>query len=137
MQPTQFPVAVQSILLKDHRYVAGAYYFLKDSLDFTLSQIIDKEGGEPRHISGNELTQGFCDFAFQEFGPMASTLMKEWGILSSRDIGVMVFQLIDEGAFGKQDSDKLEDFEIINNLVDYLKLPFLPRKKQNQLSASA
>ena len=53
--------------------------------------------------------------------------MKEWGIRQCRDIGEMVFQLIDEGMFGKQDSDSLDDFSEIFDLEDALAEPFLPK----------
>jgi uncharacterized repeat protein (TIGR04138 family) len=59
---------------------------------------------------------------------MGSTLMKEWGIRQCRDIGEMVFQLIDEGMFGKQDSDSLDDFSEIFDLEDALSRPFLPKQ---------
>ena len=60
---------------------------------------------------------------------MASTMMTEWGITSCSDIGAMVFQLIEEGVFGKQDSDTLEDFSEIFPLIETLEAPFKPKNE--------
>ncbi|GEM_PF-1246739 len=127
MQPTQFMDAVQAVVSKETRYDIGAYHFLKDALDFTVKRVMDSNQGEHRHVSAGELIHGFRDLAIQEFGPMASTLMSEWGIQTSNDIGVMVFQLIEEGAFGKQDSDTKEDFSNVFDLLETLDAPFLPK----------
>ena len=80
MQPVHFEQAVVSVLGRDNRFDAQAYFFLKDALDFTLKRIADGNGGHSRHVSGPELLAGFRDFTLDQFGPMGSTLMKEWGI---------------------------------------------------------
>ena len=129
MQPTQFMDAVKTVIIQDNRYDVGAYYFLKDALDFTVKRVMDSNDGEHRHVSASELIHGFRDLALQEFGPMASTMMSEWGIKTNTDIGVMVFLLIEEGAFGKQDSDTAEDFTNVFNLLETLDAPFLPQQK--------
>jgi uncharacterized repeat protein (TIGR04138 family) len=135
MQPVHFEQAVAAVTSRDKRFDAEAYFFLKDALDFTLKRIADGNGGHSRHVSGPELLLGFRDFALDQFGPMSSTLMKEWGIRQCRDIGDMVFQLIDEGMFGKQDSDSLEDFSEIFDLEDALVRPFLPQQPRPAVSA--
>jgi uncharacterized repeat protein (TIGR04138 family) len=137
MQPVHFEQAVAAVISRDKRFDAQAYFFLKDALDFTLKRIADGNGGHSRHVSGPELLLGFRDFALDQFGPMSSTLMKEWGIRQCRDIGDMVFQLIDEGMFGKQDSDSLEDFSEVFDLEDALVQPFLPKQPRPAVSVKA
>lgn len=119
--------AVQAVIARDPKFDMGAYYFLKDSLDFTVKRVMESNEGEHRHVAASELLIGFRDLAIQEFGPMASTMMTEWGVSSCTDIGTMVFQLIDEGVFGKQDSDTMEDFAELFPLIETLDAPFLPR----------
>jgi len=136
MQPTQFMDAVHAVILRDPRYDIGAYYFLKDALDFTVKRVMDGNEGEHRHVSASELIYGFRDLALQEFGPMASTLMNEWNLKTCNDIGVMVFLLIEEGAFGKQDSDTPEDFSSIFNLIESLDSPFLPKQPKTTSQSS-
>ena len=64
----------------------------------------------------------------ENYGPMSSTLVTEWGMQTTLDIGNMVFLLIDEGIFGKQDSDELKEFDNVFHLIDELDRPFLPEK---------
>lgn len=124
--------AIQSIVLKDKRYDIGAYYFLKDALDFTVKKASDENNGEHRHVSARELAEGFRSYALDEFGPMASTMMEEWRVTETLDIGNMVFLLIEEGVFGKQDSDTLEEFTKIFPLIKDLDKPFMPKLEKKK-----
>ena len=126
MQALRFDAAVANILERDKRFEAGAYFLLKDALDFTLKRTRE-EYGEDRHVSGEELVHGFRDHALEEFGPMAFTLLREWGVHKCSDVGDMVFELIEEGMFGKQDSDTREDFAGHYDFGEAFVLPYLPR----------
>lgn len=132
MKALQFEQAVESILKREKRYDPLAYLFLKDALDFTLKRAADDNGGEPRHVTGTELCHGFRDLAVQEFGPMAGTLMIEWGLRESSDVGEMVFHLIDEQMFGKQDSDTKEDFAGAYDFDEAFVKPFQPKQRIGQ-----
>jgi uncharacterized repeat protein (TIGR04138 family) len=129
MQTMQFEQSVHSILKRERRFDGLAYFFLKDALDFTLKRIAEKNGGRARHVTGQELLDGFRDHALDEFGPMASTLMREWGLRQCQDVGDMVFHLIEEQVFGKQESDQREDFHGSFDLLEALEAPFLPEKR--------
>lgn len=128
MQQVQFEQAIVSILGRDKRFDPHAFFFLKDSLDYTLKRAADGNSGLSRHVSGGELLEGFRDLALEQFGPMASTLMKEWGIRECSDVGEMVFLLIEEQMFGKQDSDTKEDFLGNFDMQESLTQPFLPKR---------
>jgi len=132
MQAMQFEQSVLSILRREKRFDAHAYFFLKDALDFTLKRIAEKNGGRSRHVTGQELLEGFRDLALDQFGPMASTLVREWGLRQCRDVGDMVFHLIEEQVFGKQDSDRPEDFSGGFDLDESLVTPFLPKNRPRQ-----
>ena len=127
MQAIQFEQSVVSILKRDQRFDPHAYFFLKEALDFTLKRIADANSGQSRHVSGPELLEGFRDHALEQFGPMASTLMTEWGVRKCQDVGDMVFLLIEEQVFGKQESDRPEDFAGLFDLKAALEEPFLPK----------
>jgi uncharacterized repeat protein (TIGR04138 family) len=129
MQAMQFEQSVVSILKRDKRFDPHAYFFLKDALDFTLKRIADSNGGQARHVSGPELLAGYRDFALEQFGPMASTLMEEWSIRKCQDVGDMVFHLIEEQVFGKQESDRKEDFSEVFDFQESLIEPFLPKRE--------
>jgi uncharacterized repeat protein (TIGR04138 family) len=130
MQAVQFEQSVVSILKRDKRFDPHAYFFLKDALDFTLKRIAENNGGQARHVSGPELLEGCRDFALEQFGPMASTLMTEWSIRKCQDVGDMVFHLIEEQVFGKQESDKKEDFSEVFDFEASLVTPFLPKGRK-------
>ena len=130
MQAMQFEQSVVSILKRDKRFDPHAYFFLKDALDFTLKRIAESNGGQARHVSGPELLVGCRDYALEQFGPMASTLMNEWSIRKCQDLGDMVFHLIEEQVFGKQDSDKKEDFSEVFDFQASLITPFMPTKRR-------
>lgn len=127
MQAMQFEQSVQRILGRDRRFDPQAYFFVKEALDFTLQRVAGGNGGQVRHVSGQELLEGFRDCALEQFGPMASTLMEEWGVRRCQDVGDMVFLLIEEQVFGKQESDRREDFSGDFDFIESLVAPFLPK----------
>lgn len=130
MQAAKFEHAIERIYYLDRRFDPHAYLFLKDSLDFTLKRIAESNAGKQRHVSGQELLIGFRDLALQEFGPMASTLMAEWGLTCSRNIGEMVFLMIEEQVFGRQESDTIEDFVDIFDFEQAFVIPFQPKHRK-------
>ena len=137
MQPIQFEESVASILKRESRYDAQAYLFLKDALDFTLKRFSSDGEEHGRHVSGEELLAGFRDHALEQFGPMASTLMVEWGVTECGDVGNMVFEMIEEQVFGKQESDCHEDFNGSFKMLDALREPFMPKGVAEMSSAAS
>jgi uncharacterized repeat protein (TIGR04138 family) len=128
MSKIPFEQSVSTAVSRDPRYAADAYAFLKDALDFTIRRQKKSRVKELGHVSGEELCQGVRDYAIQQFGPMVPTLFEAWGIRSTRDMGEMVFNLINAGAFSKSDADHVEDFENIYDFTDAFVKPFLPSR---------
>ncbi len=62
------------------------------------------------HVSGPDLLEGVRLLALEEFGCLAATVFDAWGVQSSEDFGEIVFNLVEHGLMGKQDSDTREDF---------------------------
>jgi uncharacterized repeat protein (TIGR04138 family) len=87
-------------------YHDTAYVFVLASLQFTISRM-----GEARHITGCELAAGCRDLALERYGLMARSVLDFWGIRCTRDIGEIVFALVECGVLVKQDEDSLDDFE--------------------------
>ena len=130
MQKFSFEDAVEKIAEDDPRYAAGGYNFLREALDFTIASIEPSriDPSAKGHVDGAQLTDGFRRLAVERFGPMAVTVLDEWGIRSTGDVGEMVFNLIDAEVFGKTDSDTREDFVGIFDFHDAFTLPFLPKR---------
>lgn len=127
MQALPYEHAIEAIVKRDPRFHPAAYIFLKEALDFTLKKIMESNQGRARHVSGAELLHGFRELALQQFGPMASTLLSEWGLHACSDVGDMVFLLIEEQVFGKQDSDTKEDFADVYSFHQAFVEPFQPQ----------
>lgn len=88
------------------RYHSTAYLFILAALHHVIERL-----PEPRHISGRELAEGVRDLALERFGPMSRTVLEHWGISSTRDLGDIVFALVDCGVLLRQDEDSPADFD--------------------------
>ncbi len=120
-----FDEIIEKIATADPRYHRDAYTFLREALEFTQGLICKK--GEMRHITGQELLGGIRDYALSEFGPMAVTVLEEWGIRSTADFGEMVFNMIEHNLLAKTDKDTREDFKEIYDFTVVFRKPFLPK----------
>ncbi len=87
------------------RFHGKAYLFLLSALHHVLERL-----DEPRHISGQELSEGAREIALERYGPMARTVLEHWGIHTTDDLGDIVFALVDCGILVKQTEDRREDF---------------------------
>lgn len=96
---------------KNPRYTDAAYLFLLSALQYAIDRL-----DEPRHITGRELAEGCRDLAIEKFGPMARLVLEHWGIHSTKDMGEIVYNLIDCRVLIKQDSDSRDDFR---NVFDF------------------
>jgi uncharacterized repeat protein (TIGR04138 family) len=86
-------------------YNETAYLFILAALHYTIERV-----GEARHISGRELAEGCRDLAIERFGLMARSVLEFWGIRSTRDLGEIVFALVECGVLVKQDGDCVDEF---------------------------
>lgn len=101
-----FYKVVNDICRKDLRYKADSYGFLLQALHFTQSKL-----KKPTHVTGKELLFGIRDFAIEQYGPMAKTVLSHWGITNTLDFGNIVFNMVDCKLLSKTDSDSLDDFK--------------------------
>lgn len=126
MQRRRFEEAVNLIVKEDTRYPREGYVFLRLALNHTVQLLKKPTQGPARHISGRELLDGIRQYALQEFGPMARTVLAEWGITRTEDFGEIVFNLVSHGVLGKTDQDKKEDFANVYTFESAFTHPFLP-----------
>jgi uncharacterized repeat protein (TIGR04138 family) len=130
MHEINFDEAVEKIRAKDPRYQREGYVFVREALDHTQRSIGKDERGRRRHVTGQELLSGIRDFALRQFGPMAMTVLEEWGIRSSQDFGEMVFNMIEIGLLAKTEKDSRADFQGGYDFSEAFRKPFLPLSKQ-------
>lgn len=123
-----FQAAVEALGQKDTRYDTEAYYFLREALEHTLKSLSEKEGKPVhRHVTGQELLEGFREYALDEFGPLTFTVLDSWGLHRTEDVGELVFNLIGAGVFGKREKDSRADFANGYDFTNAFKDPFEPR----------
>ena len=88
------------------RFHDKAYLFTLSALKSVMEPL-----DPPRHISGTELAEGCKRLAVARFGPMARTVLGHWGIHGTKDLGEIVYALVDCGVLVTQEGDSLDDFE--------------------------
>jgi uncharacterized repeat protein (TIGR04138 family) len=106
-------VSILELAKKYGRFSPEAYLLVRDS----LAHAVELHGLEQgQHLTAAQLVAGALDLANERWGGMAQSVLQRWGIFRSEDIGLITFQFIEVGVFGKQDSDSHTDFE---NGVDF------------------
>src|SRR5262245_52862590 len=98
---TMHYTGLAEVVKRDPRYAHEAYEFVFDALEHTqrlLGRVPPKgTGGEAAsqyHVTGQELLQGIRDLALREFGLMAHTVFRLWGVQRTADFGEIVFNLV-------------------------------------------
>lgn len=91
------------ILAKDDRFDSRAY-------DFVLHVISVASEEAKGHVTGQELLGYFRDIALDAYGPLAYTVLADWGVHTCEDVGDIVFNLYHSKRIGKTDSDNPDDF---------------------------
>ena len=109
------------------RYPLDAFVFVQRGLDFTVR----REHGEltedyapaapdqpSRHISGRVLCEGLRDYAIQQYGLLAGTVLRRWRITRCEDFGHIVFAMVESGMMHKTEDDSIADFENVFSFRD-------------------
>jgi uncharacterized repeat protein (TIGR04138 family) len=105
-------MAMHRALHEDGRYALPAYDFLHSGLERAVARAqvaCDTHGS--RHVDGRQLSEAIRELAVERWGALASTVLAGWNIHSTRDFGEMVFMLVRLGMLGRQESDRVEDFD--------------------------
>jgi uncharacterized repeat protein (TIGR04138 family) len=128
------------IIANDPRYSIESYGFILEALSLARHQKLKgnrrgrDEEAAPRapgkrasasrstktralgHVNGRELCEAVRSLALEQFGLLAPTVLAEWGVHSTSDIGEIVYNLIAAGDLEKTPEDAREDFE---NVFDF------------------
>lgn len=132
MQDLDFDEVVALICKEDGRYDRRSYQFVRQGLDHTVKEIRKSDSARARkslHVSGPELLEGLRAYALEQFGPMARTVLRAWGINRCSDFGDIVYNLIEYNVFSKTDSDRREDFSEVYSFDEAFEKPFLPTRR--------
>jgi len=105
--------AFDKIGQKETRYHERGLLFVLAALEFAQTRLPAR-----RHLNGGELAWACRDFALEQFGLLAPTVLEHWGIKSTEDLGRIVFLLIDVGLLAQQPSDRIEDFDRVYDFAE-------------------
>jgi uncharacterized repeat protein (TIGR04138 family) len=126
MQRINFDDELEKVLAKDSRYGREAYVFVREALDHTQKMLGRPPRNEIRHVTGGQLLHGAREYALAQYGPMALTVLQEWGLHSCEDIGEIVFNMVEASLLAKTDQDSREDFKGVYTFEEAFRRPFLP-----------
>jgi uncharacterized repeat protein (TIGR04138 family) len=124
MADPTFDDAVRRCVLLDPRFQPSAYDFVRDALHIAVKRY--RGGDDKKHVSGQELLEGVREHALKEYGPLAITILEQWGITKGVHVGEIVYNLIQVEYFGRSDGDSLEDFDNGYTFYDAFVVPYLP-----------
>ncbi|MBD3345630.1 MAG: hypothetical protein GF401_11265 [Chitinivibrionales bacterium] len=99
---------------RDARYKPQAYVFILNGLEFFITKLSEK-----RHVTGQELSAGLAEYAARQYGPLARTVLNDWGIYHTSDFGYIVYNLIDISLLSKRPEDSVNDFADVFDLQEY------------------
>ena len=93
----------EDVVAKDSRYNARAYALLTDVIHYL-------SGEDGKHCSGEDILDEFKERALDQYGPLTYTVLTEWGIQSTEDIGEMMFNLVDAKRIQRDENDSADAF---------------------------
>jgi uncharacterized repeat protein (TIGR04138 family) len=117
--PTKSPAkSLQEVVDAVGVYPQEAFLFVQQGLTYTVEQVHGdvSETDASHHISGRDLCQGLREYALNEWGLLARTVLARWNITCTLDFGRIVFAMVEHRLLLKTDQDNLEDFR---NVYDF------------------
>ena len=128
MQEVNFEEGLELLLANDTRYRRGAYLFLREALDHTHKMLGKEDSEAIHHVTGGQLLDGIREYAGQQFGPMALTVLADWGVHKCQDWGEIVFAMVEYNLLKTTEQDSRDDFKDRYDFFDAFRRPFLPAK---------
>lgn len=120
---------ILALLRQDPRYKLEAYAFVFEALTYAHKILgmgavrpseppeeSEEEAEGERHLTGQQLCEAIRQYALEQYGYMAKTVLNSWGVFTTGDFGEIVFNLIGIGQMRKTKDDRREDF---NDVFDF------------------
>ena len=116
MEEQEMDRTINEIARRRGEFRPEAYYFTLDALNRAVEVLSVR-----RHLSGPELLEGVIRLAHERFGDEALEMLDGWGVNATRDIGLIVDDLIQAGILSSSEDDRPEDFEGVFELAEALR----------------
>ncbi len=112
---------LEELVRRDPRYPLEAYEFVFAALTHTQYLLgrnpsADSAHEDEHHVTGPQLLWGIRDLALREFGLLARTVFRLWGVNRTGDFGEIVFNLVEAGLMSKTTKDDRLDFKDVYDL---------------------
>jgi uncharacterized repeat protein (TIGR04138 family) len=119
------------LIKKDTRYTVDAYLFIREALAYAADALEMGSLSEPepnlsleqkqqqyreRHLTGQQLCDAIRLYGINQFGLMAQTVLKSWGVETTSAFGDIVYNMIEAGMMKKSPSDRRSHF---NDVYDF------------------
>jgi uncharacterized repeat protein (TIGR04138 family) len=95
------------------QYHERSYLFVLGTIEYLQGRLQVR-----RHVSAAELAWACRDFAREQFGLLAPSVLQHWGVTRTGDIGRIVFSLVEVGLLVTQPGDHEADFDSIYDFVE-------------------
>lgn len=116
---------IEEIATEDGRYNAQALKFVYEGLGATIRKIKEAaDEDQPRHISGADFSRGLARLAIERWGRLSRMVLNRWGVSSTRDLGEIVYLMIDHKWMTAQETDRIEDFNEVYDFEDVFEKHF-------------
>jgi uncharacterized repeat protein (TIGR04138 family) len=102
----------EEIASEDGRFSAQALRFVQEGLSYTAKKV----ASEPGHVSGQALCEGLRRLAVKKWGRLAMLVLNSWGVRTTRDLGELVYLMIEHKWMSAQPTDSIDDF---NDVYDF------------------
>lgn len=89
----------------ESHYDERAYLFVLASIEFLQTKLPAR-----RHVTAAEVSEACRDFALEQYGLMARSVLDHWGVHRTEDIGRIVYALVEIGLLVTQSTDREEEF---------------------------
>jgi uncharacterized repeat protein (TIGR04138 family) len=111
-----------------------AYHFVREALAYAHT-VLHMAGESPgqgesteskgeRHLTGQQLCQAIRQYALEQYGYLAKTVLNNWGIETTGHFGDIVYNLIRIGLMKKSPEDRREDFDDVYEFDDAFRSDF-------------
>jgi len=124
---------LMNLVKADARYKLDAYLFVRDGLSFAQDELQMGYGDEEpeaeqerpeRHLTGQQLCEALRQFALDQYGYMAKTVLNSWGVNTTDDFGEVVYNMIREKLMKKSETDRREDFGDVYDFAEAFQKKF-------------
>jgi uncharacterized repeat protein (TIGR04138 family) len=104
---------------QEEPYHERAYIFMLAAIEYLQGTLEHR-----RHVTGAELSWACRDFAVRQFGLLAGSVLRYWGIQRTEDFGRIVFSLVRAELLSTQPEDRESDFANIYEFEEAFAEPY-------------